>query len=276
MKKFLFFALIGIFAMSCEKNPPLEIIASGYCGAQGDNLTWILTEDSVLTISGSGDMAEYGPWMAIGGSFGSNAPWWLHYRDFIKTVVIEDGVTNIGGYAFAILDELTSVTIGNSVTTIGMQAFQESRNLTSVIIGNSVTTIERSAFFGCVNLTSVTIPNSVKIIEDMAFMHCYYLTSVAIGNGVTTIGRLAFTGCHHLTSLIIGYNVTTIGELAFSSSRNLTSITSFALIPPNLERSVFDWVDTETCILRVPTGSIELYRNAQGWQDFQNIVAIQD
>ena len=122
-------------------------------------ITWTLSDDGTLTISGT-DMPDYYSY------YGS--PWYSQ-RGKIKKVVIEDGVMNIGKYAFCDCSGLTSVTIPNSVTSIGEKAFQNCSGLTSVSIPNSVTSIGDVAFSGCSGLTSLTIPNSVTSIGSYAF-----------------------------------------------------------------------------------------------------------
>ena len=77
----------------------------------------------------------------------------------ITDLVIPDGVTSIGSYAFYNCSGLTSVTIGNGVTSIESYAFYGCSRLTSVTIGNSVENIGSSAFEDCSRLTSVTFEN---------------------------------------------------------------------------------------------------------------------
>ena len=193
-----------------------DIADSGTCGAEGDgsNLTWTLDSDGVLTISGSGDMYDYG--------YGSSdAPW--HGR--VKSAVIAEGVTSIGGCAFYDCRSLTSVTIPDSVTRIGSFAFDNCRSLTSVTIPNGVTSIGTAAFDYCTSLISVTIPDSVTSIGDGAFSNCKSLTSVAIPDSVTSIGDSAFSYCTSLTSVTIPDSVTSIGYNAFGSCESLTSVT---------------------------------------------------
>ena len=99
-----------------------DIVDSGTCGAEGDgsNLTWTLDSESVLTISGSGDMRDYDylgePWRGR----------------WVKSAVIAEGVTSIGWNAFDHCTSLTSVTIPDSVTRIGGYAFSGCESLTNV------------------------------------------------------------------------------------------------------------------------------------------------
>ena len=152
---------------------------SGTCGT---NLQWKLTDEGVLTITGTGKMKDWG--------YNNYSPW--HADKSVKQVIIGDGVTTIGSSAFSGCSSLTSVTIPNGVTTIGSSAFSGCSSLTSVTIPNSVTTIGYNAFYECSSLTSVTIPNSVTRLDSHVFSGCSSLTSVTIGNSVTEIAPAAF------------------------------------------------------------------------------------
>ena len=216
---------------------------SGICGG---NLTWVL-QDSVLTISGTGDMWNWDgpdPFSIFDGE--AAAPW-VKFNDgrvinAYKEVVIQEGVTSIGDYAFN-NHRLSVVTIPNSVTSIGNSAFSGCASLTSVTIPNSVTNIGESAFKGCSGLTSpvynanvfaymptsysgaYTIPEGIESIASTAFSGCTGLTSVTIPNSVTNIGESAFYKCTGLTSVTIPNSVTSIGDRAFGDCSGLTSVT---------------------------------------------------
>ena len=196
-----------------------NVIASGTCGAQGKNLTWVLTKDGTLTISGEGKMESY-----YGGKYHTDAPWGV-YWDRVTTVVIEPGVTSIGYQAFWGCSDLTSVSIPEGVTSISSSAFDGCSRLTSVTIPEGVTSIEQSAFSDCSSLTSVTIPEGVTRIGGSAFYKCSSLSSVTIPEGVTSIGVEAFLDCKSLTSVTIPEGVTSIGSYAFSGCSSLTSVT---------------------------------------------------
>ena len=191
-------------------------------------ITWNLSEDGTLTISGTGD---------IPGSAG--APWYYRFYE-IKKVIIKDGVTNIGNNAFFDQPALTSVEIPNSVTSIGESAFFLCTSLTSVTIGNSLTRIGNRAFGTCSALLSVELPNSLTNIEEFAFESCFSLTSITIPNSVTSIGNNAFNNCV-----------------------NLKSFTFKGSTPPELEiNSIF--TASSKIPVYVPANSIEVYKDALG------------
>ncbi len=121
------------------------LLASGYCGAQGDNLTWTLYDDGSLVISGTGEMENY--------LLGSN-PWW-NYLDSILTVTVEPGVTGIGREGFVYL-----------------------RNITSIALPEGLTSIGKYAFMGCSSLTELTLPAELMCIDAGAFQDCGALTDV--------------------------------------------------------------------------------------------------
>ena len=175
-----------------------------------DSLTSVTIPDSVTTIGSyafayctgltSVNITDIAAWCNI--KFASSYANPLYYAknlylngELVTELIIPEGVTTIGDYAFYYCTSLTSVTIPDSVTTIGSRAFYYCTSLTSVTIPDSVTTIGSRAFAICESLTSVTIPNSVTTISSYAFYNCSSLTdvdyngteeewnSITIGNG---------------------------------------------------------------------------------------------
>ena len=209
-----------------------DVIASGECGKNGDNLTWVLTGDGTLTISGSGEMENY--------TDSSVAPWYSN-RTKILSAVVEPGVESVGNYAFYACLKLASVSLPGGVKSIGESAFQDCAKLTAVEIPEGVTSIGSSAFDGCSSLTSVTIPNSVTSIDGYTFYGCSSLASVTIPNGVTSIGGHTFYGCSSLTSVTIPDGVTSIGDYTFYGCSSLTSVT----IPDGV--TSIDWATFYGC-----------------------------
>jgi len=156
------------------------------------------------------------------------------------------------------------------VKSIGDYVFSRCSGLTSVTIPNCSTSIDNYAFYGCSSLTSVTIPNCVTTIGDYAFQNCIGLTSIEIPNSVTSIGRGAFLYCSGLTSVTIPNSVTTIGNFAFSGC-SLTELVCYAETPPFCDYIILEGVNISLCTLKVPKGSKDAYRQADGWKEFVNI-----
>ena len=171
-------------------------------------------------------------------------------------VVIPDGVTSIGDWAFYVFSVLTSIVIPDSVTSIGDWAFVGCEKLTSITIPDSVVSIGAGAFNDCSSLTSIivaegnttyhseenclietatnrllrgcmksVIPAGVTSIGDSAFAWCKGLTSIIIPDSVTSIGDNAFARCEKLTSITIPDSVVSIGAGAFFGCKGLKSIT---------------------------------------------------
>ncbi|MCL2798606.1 MAG: leucine-rich repeat protein, partial [Firmicutes bacterium] len=110
------------------------------------------------------------------------------FTQLVKTVIIPDGVKNIGEWAFRDCGALANITIPSGVLSIGAVAFA-----------------------GCSALTSITLPDSVLSIGDKAFEGCNALTSITLGNGVTQIGSDVFANCVKLTDITIPGSVSSIG-----------------------------------------------------------------
>ena len=145
------------------------LVASGHCGA---NVTWTLNNLGTLKISGQGAMDDYDDTETIP---------WKDYRTQINQVVVENGVTRIGEYAFWDCYQMTSVSIGDTVKTIGAWAFESCYTLTGVVLPDSVNTVEHYAFGSCKNLQSVAIGSGIRTIESQAFDYCKNLKTVTIG-----------------------------------------------------------------------------------------------
>ncbi|MCH5211670.1 MAG: leucine-rich repeat domain-containing protein [Oscillospiraceae bacterium] len=194
-KKFLSIALI--FAILLSFMPVIAAAAkSGYCGADGDNLTWTLDDKGTLTISGEGDMESY--------SIRPPSQPWYSYESEIKTLIIEDGVTSISANAFRYCSSIESITIADSVTSIGIGAFtwtayylnDDNWDNGILYIGNHLVDSNREEVNGICEIRKGT-----KTIADDTFSGCSSLTSVTIPDSVTYIGEYAFSGCSSVTDV---------------------------------------------------------------------------
>ena len=260
MKKMGFLGILAIilFAVLVIANSAEAKAATVASGTCGENLTWTLDDQGTLTISGTGEMECWMPYIAWDGP-GYFPPWYYSIAS-INKVVINENVTSIGHYAFIECENLTSVSIPNTVTYIGYGAFDWCTSLQEMTIPNSVTCIYDEAFHGCTSLQSVTIPERVTTIGSAVFSGCESLTAIVVHSQnpnyssdargvlfdknkttlivapsaikgtytvpdtVTTIGNSAFGDCHNLTSVAFGNGVTTIGGYAFAWCDELTSV----------------------------------------------------
>ena len=208
----LIFSLLPVSAMA-------DTAESGSCGY---NLTWTL-ENGVLTISGTGKMDRYGYNSKPDGSGVTSAPWGEYY-EAIERVVIENGVTSIGYYAFSGCTSLASIVIPDSVELIGNDAFSGCSSLETVTLGNGLKTIGGNAFKDCTGLKSIVIPDSVEFIYG-SFSGCSGLETVTLGTGLKTIGGNAFEYCTGLTSIVIPDGVESIGSKAFYFCDKIETVT---------------------------------------------------
>ena len=182
-----------------------ETVASGACG---EKLTWVLTDDGTLTISGEGEMYDYYPSSTI-----ETAPW-HDYRNSIKSADIKHGVTSIGNYAFEECSIMQNVSLPNTLTSIGIDAFFRCTKLDSITLPESLEELKWGALSGCDSITTVTIPSKIEVIEDELFFGCDNLTSVVLPNGLKSIGYYAF-GLSGLTNINIPSSVTYLDGRAF-------------------------------------------------------------
>ncbi len=195
-------------------------------GTCGTNLNWILYADGELVISGTGAMTDW--------SSESKVPWY-GLQDEIRNVVINEGITNIGKYAFINCEEITKVTIPESVTSIGNYAFmycygiKELTMPVSAKITNSYTT-----FSGCYSIEKLTLTAGSGVMQNYTTSssnssYTYYqhtpwyesrarLDEIIIEDGVTSIGNYAFYEAYGAESVRIPASVTTIGNSAFKST----------------------------------------------------------
>jgi len=254
------------------------------CGDLWSNLFWILEEDGILTISGTGVMSDF-----TSSSFASSTAPWYELRESVKSVVICDGVTSIGNRAFWGCTNLTSVSMPDSLTKIGSSSsyhgysfvFYGCASLKQINIPKNVTSIGLADFAYCSSLTDITvdsnnstytsvdgvlfskymgtlhcypsgksgtytIPSSVSTIDEGAFYSCVALTSINLNN-VDTIGTYAFYGCSGITELEIPSNVTSIEDYAFSQCTNLKTI-RFCGSAPAIDSYAFSSVTSDvTC-----------------------------
>ena len=202
---------LGVVAFADE-----AIVASGNCGANDDKLTWTLTSNGTLTISGEGEMKDY----ADGE--------WEDRKSKIKKIVIESGVTEIGCSAFTDCTSLTDVVIPDSVTCIDNSAFLRCTNLSEISLPDSVIRLGSGVFEDCTNLKSVRLPQNLTSIPYRFFFGCSRLKSISLPDSVTQIGEAAFGFCdlqeQVVQEIVSSDNITFIGSRAFEGNKNIYTV----------------------------------------------------
>lgn len=200
------------------------LLKYGDCGADGNAVTYTLTGDGVLTIAGSGAMADYA----------SNSMPWYKYLSRITSIRFSGDITAIGIYAFYGCNAVTSVTIPDSVTSLGANCFASCSGLKSVALSKNLTSYGNFAFSSCTELSEVAIPEGIKTVGWGCFYKCSGLTSVTLPNSLTSIDSAAFS-YSGLSSVTIPQNVTSIDPYAFSGCTDLKTVyfrgTAFQVTP---------------------------------------------
>ena len=263
--------LVGLLACT-----PLTVSAAtnGTCGS---NLTWSYN-NGTLTISGYGSMKDYQA------SYANiyHAPW---YGKTINTVIVEEGVTSIGDYAFWKHD-IKDLYLPKSITEFGKSPFYVSTvqnihvndlcswcnssfesNLLSnewnlyieetpvenLVIPQEITDLNNYTFYGCNNIKTVTIHDKITEIKDFTFTKCSNLSQINFPDTIMSIGKSAFANCIALTELFLPSNLTTIKQGAFNNCSGLIAVK----LPPSLRKIESSAFSSTTNLSRVYVTDLE-------------------
>ena len=248
-------------------------------GPAGANITWTLTNNGALTFTGSGEMYDFG-WSEC-----STSDWVQNYRDDITSIVIGEGITNIGSGAFYGCNHLTSLTLPSTLKTIQDYAFSYCTALLSVTLPAGVTYIGEYAFSSCTSLATVDVDGDSDTPSASPAIRGESLTKMSATNASAAqriratddeepetqqyiLGVNAFVCCSNLTSVTIPADITTIGDGAFYGCDNLTTITFLSENPPTYNPIIFGLdVENPDVTFIVPVGCKDAYESA-GWTDF--------
>ena len=210
---FLLCLFLGIF--------PSSVLAStSVSGICGENLYWNFDENSgTLTITGYGNMTNYESDLKV--------PWFSYKASRIKYIMLPDGLTSIGSYAFDGCQKLQNISIPNGVTKIWNHAFSACSALTDVTLPPNIRLIGSWAFNNCKNLYSIRIPYGVEHLSFTSFRGCSNLSSIILPDSITSIGDWALYHCPSLKSIIIPKSVSSIGKNALGMYDNKGKVDSY-------------------------------------------------
>lgn len=286
MKRFGSFLLAFVMALS--------VIPWSTCNASesavstfGDNITWRYDQlTNTLTISGEGEMESR--------DHCSEYPW-HGYSLLAKSLIIEEGVTNIPVEAFCYFDELIRVSLPEGLESIGASAFYGCEALRTVnypeslkFIGcaafawctalwnvelpQGLETLECHAFNSCKALRYITLPDSLTVIEEGVFGGCRTFSEILLPGKLEKIGKSAFFGCRSLKEIHIPQGVTTIEDDAFSGCTALTELVLPETMREIPDRLCHGCTGLERVVLPIKVESI----GYSAFADCENLSAVEN
>lgn len=209
----------------------------------------------------------------------------------LTSLSLPEGMTEIPGYFMQGCAMMSRLDLPQSITKIGEFAFAECEILTDIVLPPNLTTLDRFCFGYCINLTKLEVPETVTeighgvfyqaglteaslpdnftVLPDGMYQCCASLPSFVIGNKVEEIEQEAFYWCFALKEITFGEKVAKIGSKAFYGDTAIEKVV--CLNPQPAAGAVFEDAVYNTATLIVPEGSIEAYRKAEGWKNFNNI-----
>ena len=195
----------------------------------------------------------------------------LRYLDFKGATYEGTNKDNLPYYSGTNAAPLLTVQLPQGITALSEYAFQDCTSLTSIDLPDELTSIGYMAFLNCSALTSIDLPDKVTTIGGYAFNSCSALEAIDLPDGVTTIGNATFYNCTSLTSIDLPEGLTSIGNSAFVKCTSLTTVTCQATGVPNMVDDAFS-----NCFklanIYVPAGSVDDYKAAAGWSEYENII----
>ena len=191
-----------------------DILASGNCGAEADgsNITWVLTTDGTMILSGTGAVAAYDD---------RDRPWY-DYRYQILGLEVQKGITSVGGFRYCFT--LQEVSLPEGLISLDEFAFMDCQKLQEIRLPKSLKTLGRGTFAGCHALPEIELPEDLETVGEGALMNCLSLTSVVIPASVTEMGDRPFSGDWALKTVEIKGNVPRLSSSSFSECDALQEV----------------------------------------------------
>ena len=207
MKKIV--SMLLSVVMLCSVTTGLDLTAyaadTTITGKCGENATYAFDKNTkTLTISGAG-MID---------STDSDFP----SSDSIVSLVIKDGITEIGYEMFFGCENLENIVIPDSVVSISRDAFKGTKyyNVDSnwqdgqLYINHALVCVKEDSAKG-----EFKIKDGTTVIADAAFEGCCNLSSITIPDSVTHIGADVFYNCDNLNKIDMSSNIESVGIGAF-------------------------------------------------------------
>jgi len=169
-------------------------------------------------------------------------------RETSGDLIINDVIESISNATFYAYHNLTKIVIPNGVKILGESSFGETTSLTEIIIPKTVTQVGRACFERCRNITNVQILSDNVVLSDYAFLALQALENITLTKGVKSLGDSVFWACD-----------------------NLKTITLESKTPPPLAGDLVIGVPN-TLTIRVPNAAVDIYKNAENWSKYAEII----
>ena len=217
------------------------------------------------------------------------------------TVIVPNSVKTISAGAFSGCEKITAITLPGGLDSIAESAFYWCLSLNSINIPATVRTIGQQAFTGCFSLTSVAIPSTAITIGYLAFTYVpnveypgspgylswgarsvngyvegqwvYADNTKTVLRACSAVAQGEVTIPSTVTELKT-YN-TTVAAGVFYYCTHITSLVCHAETPLQLGYNTFSGMDCANIPLYVPTQSVDAYKAADQWKEFNPILPIQ-
>lgn len=200
----------------------------------------------------------------------------------IEEIELPDSITKIDIEAFCSTRKLKTVKLGNNIEELAYRAFHDCHALESIVLPESIRIIKEDAFDSCVNLKTINIPGNATNLGISIFSSCFKLENITIGEGIKKIPDYMFRKCKSLSEITLPTTIEQIGMKVFSGCESLKTIYVKPLTPPSVPKEyivsgginknqVESWLalkDVDDFIIYVPTQSLDLYKEAQGWNEY--------
>lgn len=198
----------------------------------------------------------------------------LTIADSDQTLVVGGGATTDIYLFGGMFGQNCTVYVGRDITCgSDFGPFRHAKNLTQLTYGPKVTKLNAYEAQGCETLEKIVcLSDKITNIPNDAFAACSKLASVQLPARLESIGKQAFSSTA-LKSVTLPETVTDILDFAFISSP-LETLYALPVTPPTCANNVFangaNRTIYDNCLLFVPDGSLEAYKEAPVWKEFFN------
>lgn len=198
----------------------------------------------------------------------------------IKKVNFPEGLQKIGASAFSSA-RIREIILPQSCTSLGERAFSTNAMLETLQLPEGIDSIPNEFAVTCINLKEINLPASVKYVGSQAFANGWEVTRLNLPDGLEEIGFNAFVSLDKVECLVLPRNLKLLGPTCFGRMTGVKKIYCPAQEPPVCQSGPngeipFEWTGSRSIPVYVPKGTIDKYHSAWGWNQFDQLIEIDD